>query len=90
MRHGHDDSSLLSLVSQIKWIYPYAMTTDKPGAEGEEVPFRLRRRQHAQCIDIQLVKQVGQFIHQGNIYISLRVLDDLCCLRHSLRGRFQP
>ena len=63
------------------------MPTDQPGRKGQEVPFGTRPRQHVARADSQPVEDQGQFVHQGDIEVALRVLDHLGRFRDLDGGR---
>ena len=71
----------LGLEGEIVGIHPDAVPPHQPGAEGEKIPFRPRRLQNLQRVDALALKNQGQFIHQGNVEVTLGVLDDLGGLR---------
>ena len=72
----------LRLIGQIIGIHPDAVSADQPRKEFQEVPFGTRGFQNGFRIDSHLVEDHGQFIHEGNVDVSLRILNDLGCFRH--------
>ena len=73
-------SRILGLVRQIIWINSDAMSANKPRPEREEIP--LRFRPDGIRIDIHLVEQHGELVHESDIDIALGILDDFGRFRH--------
>ncbi len=63
-------------MGEIVGIDTNAMTAYQAGAEWQEVPFGAGGLQDFQGVDADLVKDDGQFVHQGDIEIALGVFDD--------------
>ena len=61
---------------QVIRVNPDAVATYQPWFELEEIPLGACGFQHFIGIDAQLVKDDGQLVHQRDIEITLRVLDD--------------
>ncbi len=53
------------------------MPADQPGREGQEVPLGARRREHVSGADAEAVEDQGELVHQRDVEVALRVLDDL-------------
>src|SRR5262249_42940938 len=51
-----------------------------------EVPFGAGGRQYLAGVEAEFVEDDGELVHQRNVEIALRILDDLCGLRHLDRG----
>ncbi len=71
-------ANLLCLVSQVVGIYTDAVTADQAWAERQKIPLGPRRLQYLLRIDVpEMVKNEREFVDQSDIYIALRVLDNL-------------
>ena len=70
----------LGLVRQIVRIDADAVPADQPGLELEEVPLRPGRLQHLGRVDADAVEDDRQLVHQRDVQVALRVLDDLAGL----------
>ena len=64
------------------------MAAYQAGRELQEVPFRAGCFQHVVGIDLQLVEDQRQLVHQRDVDIALDVLDHFRRLRHPDGGRF--
>src|SRR5262245_66226753 len=62
---------------QVVGIDANAVTADEAGREAEEVPFGPGCGEDLMSIDRQSMKDCRELVHQGNIEVALRVLDDL-------------
>ena len=62
---------------QVIRINADAVPADQARLEIQEIPFGRRRGQHIASVDAKLMKDGGQFVHECDIEIALRVLDDL-------------
>ena len=69
-------AELVRLVGKVVWVDADAMATDEPGSERQKVPLGSRSLEHLGRIDTDLVKQKRELVHQRNVEIALRVLDD--------------
>ena len=72
----------VSAMRQIVRVDPDAVPADQTRHEVEKVPFRACSRQHLLCVEAQLVEDDREFIHQGNVQITLGVFDYLGRLRN--------
>jgi hypothetical protein len=70
-------SRLLRPIRQIIRVDANAVPAHRPGPEFEKVPFGGGCGQHVSRINPELVEDGGEFVHEGDIEIALRVLDDL-------------
>ena len=77
----HDDFRVvakhLGLVSQIIRIHADAVPADEAGAKRQEIPLGTRRLKDLQRVDADPVENDRQLVHQRDIEVTLRVLDDL-------------
>ena len=71
---------LLGAVSEIVGVDTDAVSSHQAGLEREKVPLRARRVEHIPDRQIKLGKDLGQLIHERDVDVPLRVLDDLCRL----------
>ncbi len=67
----------LRLEGQVVWVHSDAMATDQSGAEGEEIPLGSSGLQDGEGVDSLAVKDQRELIHQGNVEVTLGVLDHL-------------
>ena len=70
-------AGLFGAKRQVIRIDADAVPADQPRLEIQEIPFGRRCREHVAGIDAELMKDGGQFVHEGDIEIALRVFDDL-------------
>ena len=70
-------AEFLGLEGQVVRIDADAVPADQPRTERQEVPLGPGRFQHLQRINAEPVKNDGQLIHQRDVQVALRVLDDL-------------
>src|SRR6056297_953000 len=67
----------LRLVGEVVRIHADAVASDEARTEGQEVPLRPGGLQDGFGVDPHLVEDDGEFVHKGDVEVSLRVLDDL-------------
>lgn len=67
----------LGLAGQVVGIDPDAMSAHQSGLELEEVPFGAGGFEDVAGVDVELVENDGQLVHQGDVQIALGVFDDL-------------
>ena len=72
-----DVSALLGFVGEVVGVNADAVSADEAGAEVEEVPFGAGGGEHVEGVDPHLVEDEGEFVHERDVEIALRVLDDL-------------
>src|SRR6185503_3160495 len=70
-------AELVGHVRQIVGIDADTMAADQARPKGQEVPFGSGRLEHFERIDAYLVEDQRQLVHQRDVEIPLRVLDDL-------------
>lgn len=70
-------AEFLGLEGQVVRVHADAVPADQPRTERQEVPLGPGRFQHIQRINAEPVKDDGQLIHQRDVQVALRVLDDL-------------
>ncbi|MBF0245449.1 MAG: hypothetical protein HQL31_09295, partial [Planctomycetes bacterium] len=75
------------LVGEIVGINPDTVTTDQPRKEGQEVPLGAGRSQHVPGADIHAVEDQRQLVHERDVEVALRILDDLGRFGDLDRGR---
>ena len=80
-------AGLFGAKCQVVRIDADAVPADKPGLEIQEIPFGRRGGQHVAGVDAELMEDGGQFVHEGDVEIALRVFDDLGGLGDLDRGR---
>ncbi len=73
-------AELLCLHRQVVGIDADAVTADEARRELEEVPLRCSSGQHVTRADAHAIEDQRELVHQSDVEIALRVLDDLCCL----------
>ena len=88
---GQDDLAVvaqhLRLVRQVVRVDADAVAADEPRPEVQEVPFRSRGLQHGFRVYPHAVEDDGQLVHERDVDVPLRVLDDLRGLRDLDAGR---
>jgi len=84
--HFRTVADAFRFVGQVVGVDADAVPAYEAGAEVEEVPLGSRRLQHFQRIDAHFIEDDGQFVHQRDIDVALRVFDDLGRLRDFNRG----
>ena len=70
-------AELLRLHRQVVGIDADAVTADEAGPELEEVPLRAGGLEHVGGADAHAIEDDRQLVHQRDVEIALRVLDDL-------------
>ena len=70
-------AEFLGLEGQVVRIDADAVPADQPRTKRQEVPLGPGRFQHIQRINAEPVKNDGQLIHQRDVQVALRVLNDL-------------
>ena len=90
---GEDDlrlvAELLGLHREVVRVDPDAVTADQARPEPEEVPLRARGGEDVARPDAHAVEDDGKLVHERDVQVALRVLDDLRGLGHldgSARG----
>ena len=78
---------LLCAVCQIVWIDANAVPTNKAWIELQEIPFGRGGGKHLPRVDAEPAEQPRELVHEGNVKIALRVLDNFGCLGDLDRGR---
>ena len=78
---GQDDlglvAELLRLRRQVVWVDADAVAADQARREPEEVPLRAGGREHVRGADAHAIEDQRELVHQRDVEIALRVLDDL-------------
>src|SRR6266702_4874363 len=75
--HLRDVSGLLWLVRQVIRIDTDAVSADESWTEFQEIPFRARGFENFIGIDSEPVKDDCELVHQCDVQVALRILDDL-------------
>src|SRR6185369_10492342 len=70
----------LGLVREVVGVHADAVPAHEAGPELEEVPLRAGGLQHLAGVDADLVEDDGQLVHERDVQVALRVLDDLAGL----------
>ncbi len=70
-------ADLLGLVGEVVGIDPDAVAADEPRREFQEIPLGSGGFEGFIRIYVHFVANNGQFVHQGDIQVALRVFDDL-------------
>ena len=83
---GQDDLGMIAegfcLIGQIVRINTDTVTADKTRCKRQEIPLCACSLQNGFGINIHFMEDHGQLIHEGNVNITLAVLDYLCSLCH--------
>ncbi len=78
---GEDDVRVITqhlrLMSQVVGIGADAVPANQAGTLGQEVPLGAGGLQDFEGVDADLVEDDCQFLHQGDVQVTLGVLDDL-------------
>ncbi|MNP73215.1 hypothetical protein D3C76_1699050 [compost metagenome] len=74
-------AGVLRFISKVIRIDPDAMSSDQTRPERQEIPFGSGGLQHRVGIDVHLMKQHRQLVHERDVNIPLGVFDDLGGLR---------
>ena len=81
----------LCLLDEVIRVHADAVAADETGAEFDEVPLAGSGFDHVVGIDAHRIEDLGQFVHEGDVHVTLAVLDDLGSLRHlDARGLVRP
>ena len=70
-------SHFIGFVGQIVRVDPNTVAPYEAWPKRQEVPFGAGGLEHLGGIEVQLMKQDGEFVHEGDIEVALGVLDDL-------------
>ena len=79
-------AELFRSICQIIRIHADAMTADKTGLESKRVPFGVHAGKNLICIDLQLIANDCNLIHERNVDIALAVLNNLDSFRRLNAG----
>ena len=83
---GSDDfrmiAQFLCLINEIVRVYANAMAAHQSGLESQRIPLGIHSLQHFIGVDVHQVERNGQFIHKGNIDISLGIFHQLSRFGH--------
>ena len=66
-----------SLVRQVIRVHANAVPAHQSRTKRQKIPFGARCLQYLECVDAQPPKNQAEFIHQCDVYITLRVFDYL-------------
>ncbi len=84
-------AQLLGLVGEVVRIDADAVPADEPRAEWQEVPLGAGSNQDLFGVDVHALENHREFVHERDIDVALRVLDDLGRLGHlDARGLVRP
>ena len=71
---------------EVVWINPNTVTPDKTRGKSEEIPLCPSCIEDIKRIDAELITDLGEFIHEGDIDITLGILDNLWSFCNLYRG----
>src|SRR5258708_1649801 len=63
------------------------MTAHQPRKERQEIPFRLRRREHVAGVDAERMADRRELVHECDVEVALGIFDHFGGLRDLDRGR---
>ena len=72
----------LRTVGQIIGVHADAVSAHQTGEELQEIPLGSCRLQHGFGIDSHFIENDGKLVHEGDVNVTLAVLDDLGSLRN--------
>ena len=72
----------LGALCQIVGVNTDAVAAHQTGTEGQEIPLGACGLQHVEGVNTHLVEDLAQFVHEGDVDVALRVLNDLGGLCH--------
>ena len=75
-------------VGEVEGIHADTVAPDKPRSERQKIPLRPGCREHIVGIEVERSKDLGELVDEGDVEVSLGVLDDLRGLGDPDRRRF--
>ena len=78
---------LLRTVGQVIRIDPDAVAADQPRSEPIKIPFGAGGGEHIAGIDAEAIEQGRKLVHESDVEVALRILDDFCGFRDLDRRR---
>jgi hypothetical protein len=78
---------LLRAEGQVIGVDADAVAADEARGEIDEIPFGRSRRKYLARVDVELVEDGGELIHESDVEIALRILDHLGRFRDFYRRR---
>lgn len=83
VHHARKHAIYLRLLDQVVRVHGDAVAAHEAGAELDEIPFGRGRLDYVMGIDAHRVEDLGQLVHEGDVHVSLGILDDLRGLGHA-------